>query len=276
MRIAISLGASFLGYATHAGFLAGLHERGVRPVAVAGSSAGAIAAGLYASGLSQERIREEVLRRALRWSFVRRTNWLWHQLITFGFSRHPSIFNSASAVRHLESVVGQRRIEDIASPRLTIALSDLDNHQPHFARSGPLARAMAASCCVPVMFSPIEFEGRLHHDGGVAHEVPVDFWFEDPEVDLIVIHRIDHPPGPRASFFPVNLIELSGASHYTCAEQLFYYRQKLAAIHGKKLLLARTTHARPPLVANQDLSSHYELGRRQAETFYQETLRPLL
>lgn len=276
MRIAISLGASFLGYATHAGFLAGLHERGIRPVAVAGSSAGAIAAGLYASGLSQERIKEEVLRKRLRWSFVRRTHWLWHQLFSFGFSRHPSVFNSKNAVRHLESVLGPRRIEDLQSPRLTIALSDLDTHAPHFAQSGPLARAMVASCCVPIMFSPIEFEGRLHHDGGVAHEVPMDFWFEDEGVDVIIAHRIENPPAPRARFFPVNLIELSGASHHTCANQLFHYRRKLAAMHGKRLLLAETRHARPPLLVNQDLSSHYELGMKQAQAFYEQTLRPLL
>lgn len=276
MRIAISLGASFLGYATHAGFLAGLHERGVRPVAVAGSSAGAIAAGLYASGLSQEQIRKEVLRFDLRWSFVQRTVWLWHQLFSIGFSRYPSVFNSSGAVTHLESVVGTRRIEDLHSPRLTIAMTELDRHQPHFAQSGPLARAMAASCCVPVMFSPIKFEGRLCQDGGVAHEIPLDFWFEDEGVDLIIAHRIAHPDGGRSRFFPVNIIQLSGASHETCCQELMRYRQQLAASHGKKLIIADTVQKRPALIKERDLSSHYELGMKQAEAFFDQTLRPLL
>ena len=62
-RIAIALGASFMGYATHAGFLARLHSLGVRPVAISGSSAGAITAGFYAAGLEQEAIKKVVFSR---------------------------------------------------------------------------------------------------------------------------------------------------------------------------------------------------------------------
>lgn len=276
MRIAISLGASFLGYATHAGFLAGLHEQGIRPVAVAGSSAGAIAAGFYAAGLSQEQIRREVLRFDLRWSFVKSTLFTLHPLLSLGFSRHPSVFNSNGAVTYFESVLGQRRIEDLASPQLVVALTELDTHRAHFARSGPLARAMAASCCVPVMFSPIEFEGKLCHDGGVAHEMPMDFWFEDSEVDLIIAHRITHPASARSRFFPANIIQISGASHETCCRDLIQYRQQLAASHGRRLIIADTVQERPPLLLKRDLSGCYDLGMRQAQTFYEQTLRPLL
>lgn len=275
-RIAITLGASFLGYATHAGFLAGLHERGVRPVAVAGSSAGAIAAGLFAAGLSQERIKAEVLRHALRLSFVRRTRWLWHQLSRLGFSRQPSVFHSEGAVQHLESIVGNRRIEDLHSPRLTIAMTDLTHHQAHFAQRGPLARAMAVSCCVPVMFSPIEFEGRLYHDGGVVHELPMDFWFEDDDVDWIIAHRIDHPPAPRARLFPSNVIALSGSAHDAACLQLLHYREQLAAKAGKKLLVVNTIHPRPPMLFGQGLGAFYEQGYRAAQEWHDKTLRPLL
>lgn len=275
-RIAISLGASFLGYATHAGFLAALHERGVRPVAVAGSSAGAIAAGLFASGLPQEQIKAEVLRHALRFSFVQRTRWLWHQLSRLGFSRQPSVFNSEGAVKHLESIVGDRRIEDLHTPRLTIAMTDLTRHQPHFAQAGPLARAMAASCCVPVMFSPIEFEGRLFHDGGVVHELPMDFWFEDEGVDWIIAHRIDHPPAPRARLFPSNIVALSGAAHDSTCLQLLHYREQLAAKAGKKLLVVNTIHPRPPMLFGQGLSAFYDQGYRAAQEWHDKTLRPLL
>jgi NTE family protein len=275
-RIAITLGASFLGYATHAGFLAGLHERGVKPVAVAGSSAGAIAAGLYASGMSQAQIKVEVLRHALRLSFVRRTVWLWHQLFSLGSSRHPSFFNSAGAVQHFESLLGHRVIENLQSPRLSIVLTDLTNHRAHFAQSGPLARAMAASCCVPVMFSPIEFEGLLCHDGGVAHELPMDFWFQDKDIDIIIAHRIVHPQAPRAWFFPVNLIEMSGAAHETTCQQLLHYRQILAENAGKKLIIVETIHARPPMMFGRKLPDCYDLGFRSAQELHDKTLRPLL
>src|SRR5690606_1881713 len=62
-RLAVSFGASFLGFPTHLGFLRGLVAGGWRPAAVAGSSAGAIIAGLYAAGLTLDEIEAAVTRR---------------------------------------------------------------------------------------------------------------------------------------------------------------------------------------------------------------------
>ena len=152
-RIAIALGASFMGYATHAGFLARLHAQGVRPVAVSGSSAGAITAGLYAAGLEQDVIRQAVLSPRLHLSFAMRTKWLWHQLISSFFCPHPGLFDPRGAISHFGSVVGKRTIESLSNPRLLIALSDLSKHETLFVRSGPLATAMAASSCVPMLFT---------------------------------------------------------------------------------------------------------------------------
>jgi NTE family protein len=194
-RIAISLGASFMGYATHAGFMARLHALGVRPVAVAGSSAGAITAGLYAAGLETEAIRQAVLSPRLYLSFASRTKWVWHQFVEVFRHLHPGFLNPIGAIGHLESLVGQRGIESLTQPRLMIAMSDLSRHETLFATQGPLARAMAASCCVPMLFSPLEFDGRHCTDGGVAHEVPVEPWLNDGGIDHIIMHRITQPEG---------------------------------------------------------------------------------
>ena len=274
-RIAISLGASFLGYATHAGFMARLHELGVRPVKVAGASAGAIAAGLYASGLPQERIKEEVLRLWLRLSFIHGTTWFIHQLRSFFWSQNPSFFNPRAAVIHMKSVVGEKRIEDLSQPKLSIALTRLDTHKPVLAVSGSLAEAMITSCCVPVLFAPLEFNGALCVDGGVSNEVPVDQWFEDDEVDLIIAHRISSTPTPRPSRFPENIIGVSGDAHETTSQQLMRYRMALAEKMGKKIILVDTVHTRPSMVG-RDLSAFYQTGVEQAQVFYDSTLRSLL
>ena len=274
-RIAISLGASFLGYATHAGFMARLHGLGVRPVKVAGASAGAIAAGLYASGLPQEQIKEEVLRLWLRLSFVHGTPWFLHQLYTFLWSRHPSFFNPRAAVKHLQTVVGDKRIEELTNPSLSIALTRLDTYQPLVAQEGPLAKAMVASCCVPVLFAPMEWDSALCVDGGVANEVPVDQWFEDQDVDLIIAHRISANPTPRPRGFPGNVIGVSGDAHETTSQQLMRYRMNLAEKMGKRLLLVDTIHDRPSMLG-RDLSGFYDTGVAQAQKFYDSTLRSLL
>ena len=144
-RIAISLGASFMGYATHAGFMARLHALGVRPVAVSGSSAGAITAGLYAAGLEQETIRQAVLSPRLYLSFARRTRWLWHQIVSSFMHRHPGVFDPRGAVTYFESLVGTRSIESLSNPQLLIAhatkrSSSARDHSPPPWQPAPACR----------------------------------------------------------------------------------------------------------------------------------------
>ncbi|WP_395743917.1 patatin-like phospholipase family protein [Prosthecobacter sp.] len=271
-RIAISLGASFMGYATHAGFLARLHALGVRPVAVGGSSAGAITAGLYAAGLAQEAIREAVLSPRLYLSFARRTIWIWHQFVNSLRHRHPGFFDPRGAVAHFESVVGTRTIESLSDPRLLIALSDLSNHETLFVRSGSLATAMAASSCVPMLFTPLEFDGRMCTDGGVSHESPVDPWFTDDGIDHIIIHRIVQPPR-KPPVLPLHrLMATIAATHAAMNRQILNDRIELARLHGKKLTIIHTNHARPSPLFPGRLRQLYELGDATAQKLFDTEL----
>lgn len=275
-RIAISLGASFLGYATHAGFLARLHALGVRPVAVGGSSAGAVAAGLYAAGLPQEKIREVVLSMRFRRSFIRRTPWLTHHIRNAFFEQDIGIFKPDGAVDFLDHVVGDRRIEDLKNPSFLAAVSDLEANRTLFLQEGSLTRAMVASCCVPTIFSPLKHAGIHCFDGGVAHEAPMDPWFEDPGVDLIIAHRVSHTPGKPPRSFPFNLFHVTARAHACAGAQLFEYRRRLAALHGKQLLLTTTLHDRPALFSGAGMPGYYRLGEEQAQLFYDGELKPLL
>ena len=263
-KLAISLGASFLGYATHSGFLSKLHELGVHPVAVGGSSAGAIAAGLHASGMSQERIRQAVTSWELRSSFVKHTPWLTQYLRCTFAERKPGLFKPDDAVTYLESLFGDLCIERLSSPRFMAAVSDLDSHQTHFLQTGSLARAMVASCCVPTIFQPLNHAGMACFDGGVAHETPIDPWLEDPEVETILLHRVSHHGDKSPSVVPFNLIQLTANAHACASEQLFQYRLKLARLHGKRVIVAETTHERPALFSGSQMPSFYEAGRATA------------
>lgn len=274
-RIAISLGASFMGYATHAGFMARLHALGVRPVAIAGSSAGAITAGLYAAGLAQEAIRDAVLSPRLYLSFAKGTRWVWHQFIRAHQDAHPGFLDPQGAIRHFESFVGQRDIASLTNPKLMIALSDLKNAETLFASRGPLATAMAASACVPMMFSPLEFDGRLCTDGGVAHETPVDPWFTDDEVDHIIIHRIDQPPSRPPFMLHGRLIATMLASREAMGRQILADRLRLAELHGKKVTTITTIHARPSPLYPRGLKDRYAIGEATAQKLYDEHLASL-
>lgn len=275
-RIAISLGASFMGYATHAGFMARLHALGVRPVAVAGSSAGAITAGLYAAGMDQEVIKQAVLSKRLYLSFASRTRWIWHQLVDVFNHRHPGLFNPHGAIAYFESLVGIRDIESLSNPRLMIALSDLSREETLFSTRGPLARAMAASACVPMLFSPVQFDGRACTDGGIAHEIPIDPWLDDDDIDHIIMHRITQPRGKTPWLLPLRLLSAIAASHETLSRQILADRMELARLHGKKVTLATTVHPRPSPLFPGRLKTSYALGEDAAQRLFDETLSKLL
>lgn len=266
-RIAISLGASFMGYATHAGFMAALHARGLRPVAVAGSSAGAITAGLYAAGLSQQAIRDCVLSPRLFLSFASRTKWIWHHLLDVFTRRRPGFFNASGAIPHFESLVGRRGIESLTHPRLMIALSDLEKHETIYATRGPLARAMAASSCVPTLFAPLEFEGRACTDGGVVHEAPVDPWFDDDDIDHIILHRIIQQPTRPSLLLPGRLLGTIGDSHQCLSRQILADRIDRARHSGKKLTIVSTEHPRPSPFFPGRLKETYALGEATARAW---------
>ncbi len=274
-RIAISLGASFMGYATHAGFMARLHALGVRPTAIAGSSAGAITAGLYAAGLAQEAIRDAVLSPRLYLSFAKGTRWVWHQFIRAHQDPHPGFLDAQGAVRHFESFVGTRDIGSFSNPKLMIALSDLQNAETVFASHGPLATAMAASACVPMMFSAIEFNGRQCTDGGVTHEAPLDPWLTDDEVDHIIIHRIDQPPGRPPFMLHGRLIATMIASRESMGRQIMADRVRLAEMHGKRVTTITTVHRRPSPLFPRSLKEHYATGEATAQKLYDEHLAAL-
>lgn len=268
-RVAISLGASFMGYATHAGFLAEIARQGLRPVAVGGSSAGAIAAGLFAAGLSAGTIREAVTGTALPLSFIRRTRWLVYQLRQIVSRCQPGFFDARDAVTYFESLVGQRQIEELHAPRLLVALTDLKASEALFVQSGPLARAMAASSLVPLIFSDLEWQGRRVCDGGVAHEAPIDPWFHDPEIDTIVIHRVHQPAGPPPWFLPLRLIHTLAASHHCTNTHWLADRRALARLHGKELIVLETTAAAPSIFSRASREACYTAGEAAARAFIQ-------
>ncbi|MFZ4592685.1 MAG: patatin-like phospholipase family protein [Verrucomicrobiaceae bacterium] len=267
-RFALSLGASFLGYATHAGFLCQLRDRGYAPTHVAGSSAGALAAALFAAGLDTATIMQAVTSHALRWSFVKRTFWGYHFTRSMVWCREPSCFNPRGAVDFVKSLVGDVRIQDLKTVHLTIGLSDLQSKRGLLVTEGPLAEAAVASCCVPTMMAPTLFEGQLCYDGGVSHETPVDQWFQAADVDRIVVHRILHTAGKPARSFPGNFLSLTRTAHDVICDQLLAYRQQLAELHGKQFHLVNTSHPVPSVFSrSSQMEALFALGQQQADAF---------
>lgn len=148
----LAMSSGFFGFFAHCGALTVLEERGLVPVSLAGSSAGALVTGLWAAGLDATAQRDELLR-------LRREDF-WDPAPGFGLLR-GQLFRDK-----LESLLPARTF---AECRATLALSvfNVRTRRTEVVREGAVAPAIHASCALPVLFQPVRHEGRVLLDGGV-------------------------------------------------------------------------------------------------------------
>ncbi|MDY0004681.1 MAG: patatin-like phospholipase family protein [Polyangia bacterium] len=164
------LSSGFFGFFAHTGLLVALEEAGLRPSATAGSSAGALVGGLWASGLDGRSIREALL------SLARED--FWDPGVGLGNLRPstreglgPGLLRGGKFRRKLESLLGARTFEACRVP-LSVSTHDilarrtlvLDRTSPGLS----LAAAIHASCAVPLLFQPVWVGRRPLCDGGVS------------------------------------------------------------------------------------------------------------
>jgi len=154
----LALGAGFFGFFAHTGVLRALEESGAaRPRRVVGVSAGALAGGLWASGMSARDIEAELtgLRRPDFWD----PGWPLGGLLKGGLF--------AAKLRGLLDERGVATMEDCLTPFAAVVY-ELRGRRTRVLERGGLATAIQASCTVPLMFRPVRHEGRLLVDGGVG------------------------------------------------------------------------------------------------------------
>lgn len=154
------LSAGFFGFFSHTGLLAALESAGLRPQRIIGVSAGALAGGLWAAGLSAERIGTELLA-------LRRQDF-WDPGVPLGGLLRGRKFHAE--LRRVLAPTGVDDVEQCPTPFVSIA-HDVVRRRTLAVHDGDLATAIRASCTVPLMFRPIVWRGRLLVDGGVSDRI---------------------------------------------------------------------------------------------------------
>ncbi len=186
-------GGGALGLA-HIGVLRVLEEREIPIDYIAGTSMGAIVAGLYAAGMSPDEM--EALMCSVDWWDVmrdrtprreagfRRKDEEQRYLFDFelglkGYSL--ALPNGLSAGQKLNNlmersvinVANVQHFDDLNIPYRALA-TDIETGESVVLDRGSLPMAMRASMAVPGVFSPVEMDGRVLVDGGVVNNLPVD------------------------------------------------------------------------------------------------------
>jgi predicted acylesterase/phospholipase RssA len=248
-RLGLCLNSSFLGFFAHAGFLRALLELGVRPAAVSGASAGALVAGLFAAGIEPGEMLELFASPALRTAFREPGSPLRGVATILNLPGHTGALRGERARELLQARLGARRIEECLAPRLALSVTDLTGARTEAATSGPLADMILASGAFPGVFAARPVENRWLWDGGVANPLPFDHWFDDPEIDAILVHVVANPQelAVRNGGRPHRMSHAVNLSHQIICDELLRLKSELARRSGKRLLLLRTLAPRPRL-----------------------------
>ena len=158
-KIGLALsGGGAKGFA-HLGVFKLLEESGLKPDIISGTSAGSLMGVLFADGYSADEIKNMFIGR----EFSEFAQLQIPKSGLFNYDRFQEFLK-----RHLRS----KRIEDLPIPTVIVA-TDLDRGCSHEFRSGPLVEAVTASCCMPIVFSPVLINGVHYVDGGLFRNFPV-------------------------------------------------------------------------------------------------------
>lgn len=145
----------------HLGVLAALDELGLPVGALAGASSGAIAATFYAAGFAPR----EVLKLLQNTSIPRLTRPVFGRNGLLGLEAVGQLL-----ARHLGDNLC---FEDLQRP-LTLVATDLEAAESVYFNAGPLLPPLLASSAVPILYRPIEYQGRRLVDGGLLNNLPVE------------------------------------------------------------------------------------------------------
>jgi len=181
-RLGIAFGGGGVRGFMHLGVLRALDEAGIRADVVTGSSVGALAATLYASGMNYAEIETLTLSASE------------FDLLDLVISRQ-GVINGQAYAEWVREATGHRRIKDLPVP-LGIAITDLNAGSSLLIVDGDPGEAVQASAAVPGTVVPVQSKGATYIDGGVLTIVPVRF-ARAMGADIVVavdIYCGEHPP----------------------------------------------------------------------------------
>jgi NTE family protein len=211
--------------AAHIGVLKVLEEQRIPVHAIAGTSMGAVVGGLYASGLSAAEIATLIDSEEWRAGFsepaprdrlsFRRKSEDQNFLVKFplgiksGSFRLPKALVSGQRVsqvlrRVTFPVARLDAFDQLPIPFRAVA-TDLETGDPVVLSGGDLVDAMRASLAAPGVFAPVEIDGRLLVDGGLANNLPVDV-AQAMGVDVLIVVDVGFPLRKRDTLDSVTTI----------------------------------------------------------------------
>lgn len=182
-RLALILAGGGARGAAHIGVLKVFEREKIHVDFLVGSSVGALVGSLYCAGVSARDIEELVLSNQLKKAFYPIPFKLKaalgvppYMLKRLVFIKPPiGLYSGNSIAKFIERNLpsGVEKIEQLKTPfaALTVNLGDT---RPVWLDKGNIAKAVQASCSVPLLYRPVVTDGKLFVDGGLRNNLPTE------------------------------------------------------------------------------------------------------
>jgi len=210
--VALALGGGGARGLAHIHVIETLDELGIRPVAIAGSSIGAIMGAGMAAGMRGEEIRAHTLATVGHRREV--VNRLWQmrpsslsEAMANGFRFGQ--FNVERVLRAFLPEAIPPKFSDLGIP-LKVVATDYYGQTEHICEKGDLWQALAASAALPAIFIPVKIGGRVMIDGGIYNPIPFDHLRGLADI-VIAVDVVGGPDGDGRTI-PSRIDSLFGAS----------------------------------------------------------------
>ncbi|GAA4426912.1 patatin-like phospholipase family protein [Pontibacter saemangeumensis] len=180
MRVGMALSGGGARGIAHLGVLKAFDEMGIKISIISGVSSGAIAGVLYAYGYTPDEILKMI-----------------KELSIFKVMR-PAF--GKTGLMHLEEVeklyikhLGEHAcFEDLKVP-VVVSATEMNEGVNMYFSTGELIKPLLATSAVPILYKPVEFNGKLLNDGGLLNNLPVEPLHNNCDVKIGVhVNPINH------------------------------------------------------------------------------------
>jgi NTE family protein len=189
-KVGIALGGGGAKGLSHILMLEVIDEFGIKPHRIAGTSIGAIAGVLYASGLSGKAIKENIEQMSITEGdslsdiFTKKDVFKWLKFIDISW-KDGGLLKADTFLDNLMERVKVKDFEQLSIP-LSVVAADFWKRDQIVFHIGDIRTAVHASMAIPGIFDPVVNGKQVFVDGGVVNPVPYDLLLDDCDLTIAI------------------------------------------------------------------------------------------
>ncbi|MER9584795.1 patatin-like phospholipase family protein [Mesorhizobium sp. M0276] len=238
----------------HIHVIEALDELGIKPVAIAGSSIGAIMGAGMAAGMTGKDIHDYARSILGRRAEVASRMWRARPgTIAEAMQVRVSQFNVERILKAFLPEVIPETFAELKIP-LKVTATDYFGHKLAVFDDGDLHSALAASAAIPAVFRPVMRDGRLLIDGGIYNPVPFDLIENDADI-IIGVDVVGAP------------VELD-RKHPTTVDLIFGATQLMM----QSIIANKLKQCRPDILVRPAVSKYRVLDFLKVDALMNETV----